>query len=70
MKILRKQAINQFFSGAASVLSIMPTKRDIKTITSPIFSDYDAIHNDWSKIGGDLIVAFQKSKRVNNVKNS
>jgi len=70
MKILRKQTTNHFFSGAASVLSIMPTKRDIQTIKAPKLSDYDAIHNDWSKIGSDLIVAFQKAKRVKNVRNS
>ena len=70
MKIQRKQATNHFFRGAASVLNIMPTKREIKTIKPPQLSDYDAIHNDWSKIGGDLIVAFQKVKRVNNVRNS
>jgi len=67
MKILKKQTTNHFLSGAASVLSIMPIKRDTKSIKAPKLSDYDAIHNDWNKIGGDLIAAFKKAKRVNNV---
>jgi len=41
MTRIRKQT-NAFFKGAASVLSIMPIRRDIKKMKVPVSSDYEA----------------------------